>query len=232
MVKWHAAELAATAVEPKQYPRHDLPEVALVGRSNVGKSSLINRLLGRRLARTSNTPGRTQTLNFYAVDKRLCLVDLSGYGYARVPMRMRRRWQPMIEHYLTERPNLVGVIQVVDIRHPPTEDDKTMAAWLARRGLPAVAVATKADKIARGRRPQHVARMARELGLPVLAFSAATGEGRDDVIGVLKAMLLEARLAGEASGVSGATGGADGPDAAEGAGTDEGPGAPEAQRGG
>jgi len=197
VINWHIADLAATAVGPGQYPDHVLPEVALVGRSNVGKSSLVNKLVNRRLARTSNTPGRTQTLNFYAVDNRLCLVDLPGYGYARVSREVRGRWGPMIEHYLTARPNVIGVLQVVDIRHAPTADDKSMAAWLAERGMTAVGVATKADKISRGRRPRHVERMARELGLPVVAFSAATGDGREDVVHVLETMLLEARLRDE-----------------------------------
>lgn len=199
MINWHVAELLATAVDRKQYPRHDLPEVALVGRSNVGKSSLINRIIQRRLARTSNTPGRTQTLNFYGVNGRLCFVDLPGYGYARVPKSMRQRWGPMIEGYLSTRPNLIGVLQVVDIRHAPSEDDKAMAAWLVQHRLPAVGIATKADKISRGQRRQHVERMARELGLPVVTFSAASGDGRDAVIEVLQTMILEARLEAEAA---------------------------------
>lgn len=197
MINWRKAALLATVVKPEQYPEHDLPEVALVGRSNVGKSSLINHLIGSRLARTSNTPGRTQTINFYAIDEHICLVDLPGYGYAKVPQTLRRQWGPMIETYLTRRDNLVGVLQIVDIRHPPTADDVAMAAWLRTSGVPAVAVATKADKISRGRRPQHVQRMAKELGFPVTAFSAVSGDGRTDVIGILRTMLLEAGLVAE-----------------------------------
>lgn len=197
MINWRKATLLATVVKRVQYPPHDLPEVALVGRSNVGKSSLINHLIGSRLARTSNTPGRTQTINFYSIDDRICLVDLPGYGYAKVPQRLKRQWGPMIEGYLQGRGNLVGVLQIVDIRHPPSVDDKAMAAWLQDSGLPSVAVATKADKISRGRRPQHVQRIANDLRLPVTAFSATSGEGRDDVVSVLRTMLLEARLVAE-----------------------------------
>lgn len=203
MINWRVATLLATVVRPEQYPRHDLPEVALVGRSNVGKSSLINHLIGSRLARTSNTPGRTQTINFYGIDERICLVDLPGYGYAKVPQHVKRQWGPMIEGYLSGRPNLVGVLQIVDIRHPPTKDDKAMAAWLRESGFAAVAVATKADKISRGRRPQHVQRMAGELLFPVTAFSSVSGDGRSDVIAVLDNMLLEAGLVAELSDGSG-----------------------------
>lgn len=197
MINWRKATLLGTVVRPDQYPVHELPEIALVGRSNVGKSSLINSLIGSRLARTSNTPGRTQTINFYGVDERLCLVDLPGYGYAKVPQTVKRQWGPMIERYLTGRDNLVGVLQIIDIRHPPTADDEAMAEWLRQSGVPAVAVATKADKISRGRRPQHVQRAAQHLQFPVTAFSAVKGDGREDVISVLRTMLLEAGLLAE-----------------------------------
>ncbi|MBO8141787.1 MAG: YihA family ribosome biogenesis GTP-binding protein [Firmicutes bacterium] len=190
---WRRVRLIATAAKPEQFPRHRLPEVALAGRSNVGKSSLINQLVRSRLARTSNTPGRTQTLNFYAIDERLCLVDLPGYGYARMPERVRRRLGSLIEEYLASRENLVGVVQLVDIRHPPTDNDRAMAEWLAHYGKTAVAVATKADKIARGQRKARVEAVARELGMPALAFSAATGEGRDELIRVLRSMVDGAR---------------------------------------
>lgn len=223
MINWRKAALLATVVRPEQYPQHDLPEVALVGRSNVGKSSLINHLIGSRLARTSNTPGRTQTINFYGIDERVCLVDLPGYGYAKVPQHLKRQWGPMIETYLTKRANLVGVLQIVDIRHPPTADDKAMAEWLRQGGFAAVAVATKADKISRGRRPQHIQRMAGELQFPVTAFSSVKGDGRNDVIAVLHNMLLEAGLLAELADGAGADSSTDAPgepvDA--GAGTDD-----------
>ncbi|OUM98737.1 MAG: hypothetical protein BAA04_10100 [Firmicutes bacterium ZCTH02-B6] len=210
-MNWRRARLLATAVKPEQWPRHRLPEVALVGRSNVGKSSLINHLVNAPIARTSNTPGRTQTINFYSVDDRLCLVDLPGYGYAKVPERIRRQWAPMIETYLTSRENLVGIVQVVDMRHPPTADDQTMAQWLQERGLPAVAVATKADKLSRGHWRGRIESITKELGLPAISFSAVSGAGRDDVMRVLKTMLLEAHLEREVREEAGPPPGLPGP---------------------
>ncbi|HEY8418613.1 MAG TPA: ribosome biogenesis GTP-binding protein YihA/YsxC [Limnochordales bacterium] len=198
-INWSRARLAAVAVKPDQWPRHQLPEVALVGRSNVGKSSLINHLVKAPIARTSNTPGRTQTINFYVIDDRLCLVDLPGYGYAKVPERVKRQWAPMIEGYLHQRENLTGILQIVDMRHPPTDDDRSMAAWLRQRGLPAVVVATKADKVARGHWRGRVESIARDLDLPTIAFSAVSGAGRAELVQVVKAFLLEARLRAEAA---------------------------------
>ncbi|MBX6394709.1 MAG: YihA family ribosome biogenesis GTP-binding protein [Alicyclobacillaceae bacterium] len=137
------ASFVKAAVSPDQWPGEGLPEFAFVGRSNVGKSSLLNRLVMRKkLAHTSNTPGRTQTLNFYRVNHRLYLVDLPGYGYARVSRDTRRRWGMMIERYLLSREVLAGVVQVVDIRHPPTEDDQMMREWLQANGIPSLVVAT------------------------------------------------------------------------------------------
>jgi GTP-binding protein len=178
----HDAKFLTSVVNPQGYPAHDLPEVALVGRSNVGKSSLINTLVNRRkFARVSNQPGRTQTLNFYRVQN-ICLVDLPGYGYARVSAGTLRQWQAMIEGYLTERPNLVGIIQVVDVRHPPTADDRQMNEWLRAMDMPYVLVATKADKISRGRHLQHAKVIRETLGVDPILFSAQTKQGRDQVL--------------------------------------------------
>jgi len=179
---WQDAYLMVSAAAASQFPRHERAEIALAGRSNVGKSSLINRLAGRKnLARTSQTPGKTRTLNFYAIDERLCLVDLPGYGFARVPKSERMRWGKLIDEYLTTREQLVGVIQVVDVRHPPSELDVMMADWLRQRGLPAIVVATKADKIARGRWKGRADAIQRDLEMPVILFSAVTGEGAQAV---------------------------------------------------
>lgn len=155
--------------------------MALVGRSNVGKSSLINALLGRRaLARTSRTPGKTRTLNVFDVDGRFYLVDLPGYGYARVSLTERRQLQQLLQRYLAERPRLAGVVWLLDIRHPPSRDDLAMGEQLAARGVPVLAALTKADKISRARRGEHVAVLQDALGLgddQVVVTSTTAKEG-------------------------------------------------------
>ncbi len=182
------ARFLLSAVDPSQFPRHRLPEVALVGRSNVGKSSLINALAGQRLARAAARPGRTRTLNFYEFDGRLCLVDLPGYGYAEAPQAERARWEAMIQGYLTGRENLRGAVLVLDARHAPTESDLLAATYLSEQGLSLLAVATKADKLGRSEQLRRQAEMARAMGQPVLLFSARTGEGRDSLVRALLAL--------------------------------------------
>jgi GTP-binding protein len=151
----------------------------------VGKSSLINTLVNRRkFARTSTQPGRTQTINFYQVDS-LCLVDLPGYGFAKVPAAVRSAWRPMIEGYLTGRPNLVGVLHLVDVRHEPTKDDLVMGTWLSTMGVPSVLIATKVDKISRGQYQKHVKMIKNALGKEPVLFSAQTKEGREDILQVI-----------------------------------------------
>lgn len=182
----HNSKFLTSAVNVQGYPEHDLKEIALVGRSNVGKSSLINTVVNRKkFARTSNQPGRTQTINFYQVDY-LCLVDLPGYGFAKVPAELRHQWGSMIEDYLVERPNLVGVLHLVDFRHKPTADDVLMANWLREMDMPHILVATKADKISRGQYQKH-AKIIRESlqGEPIL-FSAQTRQGRDEILTLIK----------------------------------------------
>jgi len=190
----HAAELLQVAGRADQFPRDGRPEVAFAGRSNVGKSSLINRLLGRRsLARTSATPGRTQTINFYAVDDARLFVDLPGYGYAKVPRSVQEAWWALVEEYVTTRGPLRGVIHLTDARHPPTELDRELGTFLASVGLPWVTVLTKADKVPRGRRAASLAaaRQVLELDGPDAAifFSAETGEGAAALWQRIEAML-------------------------------------------
>ena len=180
------AGIFALAVKPEQYPAGGLPEIALVGRSNVGKSSLINAFLGRKnLARTSSTPGKTQTLNFYGVNGEWFFVDLPGYGYAKVSKEDRARWGRFIETYLTRRKELAGIIQLVDLRHPPMESDGTMMAWLLHHRFPVLVAATKADKLPRGRLPGQVKQVRDGLSLPgdtpVIAFSAVSGLGKEEL---------------------------------------------------
>ncbi|MFT8458628.1 MAG: ribosome biogenesis GTP-binding protein YihA/YsxC [Liquorilactobacillus ghanensis] len=152
-MKTHQIELQISAVGPAQYPGDQLPEIALVGRSNVGKSSLVNSLVGRKgFARTSNQPGKTQTLNFYTIDQKWRLIDVPGYGYAKVSKKQRADWGKMIENYLTQRENLRGVISLIDGRHQPMELDKQMVEFLRYYQLPVLVVATKTDKVPRNRR--------------------------------------------------------------------------------
>ncbi len=181
-MKVTSAEFAGSATGPRDFPRDRRPEIAFAGRSNVGKSSLLNRLLGRRrLARVSGTPGRTQTINFYRVNGAFYFVDLPGYGYAKVPERIRRSWAPMVEGYLRGRDVLRAVIMIVDARHPPTPLDQEMRAWLDATRTPHLAVLTKVDKVNRGARRRSREITAAALGITdpedVLLFSAVTGEG-------------------------------------------------------
>jgi GTP-binding protein len=151
-VKILRADFAGASHVPGQYPPPTLPEVAFAGRSNVGKSSLLNRLLHRRsLARTSRTPGRTQAIHFYRVNDRFLFVDLPGYGYARAPEALRRAWRPLVEGYLEGRASLRAVVVIVDIRHDPAEGDVELLDYLAHHAIPAVLVLAKADKLPRGR---------------------------------------------------------------------------------
>jgi GTP-binding protein len=169
---------AATAAE---FPPIDLPEVAVVGRSNVGKSSLINALLGQDLARTSRTPGRTRLINWFELDgtPRFHLVDLPGYGYAEVHRDMRAGWRPLIEAYLTGRTTLAGVVLLIDIRRGAEDEELDFVPWLQARGIPIVVVLTKADKLAKSKRAPEVAKAKRALALKrePLLVSTLDGEG-------------------------------------------------------
>lgn len=188
------AEFTGSAVKPAQYPADGLPEIAMAGRSNVGKSSLINRFLGRRnLARTGNTPGKTQTINFYYINEAWYFVDLPGYGYAKVSHAVKAQWGTMMETYFKNRANLLAVIQIVDIRHKPSQDDAAMQEWLRQTGIPVLVVATKADKVARGKWPQQLNIIAQALNIDdwhlILPFSAETGVGLEELHGAVEEIL-------------------------------------------
>lgn len=174
-IKW--SEHLTTAVSPDGYPLSELPEIAMVGRSNVGKSSLINLLTGRKsLARVGNTPGKTRVINFYNVEDKLILVDLPGYGYAKVSEAEKNRWGKIIETYLNTRKQLSAMIMLADIRHKPTQQDIVMYQWICSMGKPHVIVATKADKIAKAHYDKHIAQIRLTLGLvpeiPVIPISS------------------------------------------------------------
>lgn len=166
-------------------PEPSLPEVAFAGRSNVGKSSLINRLVNRKkLARVSNTPGRTREINFFRVNDDFILVDLPGYGYARVSKEARAAWRPLIEDYLRGSPQLRGIVQLLDARHDPTRDDLQMLEFLADIGVPTILVATKTDKLPRASVSTRVRELAGAAGVEedqVIPFSAVTGVGRAEL---------------------------------------------------
>ncbi len=185
MTPRHSASLVASVGPRDSFPRIGLPEIALAGRSNVGKSSLINCLVGRRrLAPISSTPGKTRTIRFYAVNESLTLVDLPGYGYAKVARSLRQAWKRLVERYFAARPALVAALHVVDIRHPGLKNDVLLWDWLATVGVDKLVVATKADKVSRGERARLSAAIRDSLNLEkdgVVVFSAATGEGKDDL---------------------------------------------------
>ncbi|MDN4494523.1 ribosome biogenesis GTP-binding protein YihA/YsxC [Ureibacillus aquaedulcis] len=181
-MKVHNVEMVISAVKPEQYPEDGLPEFALAGRSNVGKSSFINKMIGRKaLARISSKPGKTQTLNFYKIEEQLFFVDVPGYGYAKVSKTEREAWGKMIERYITARSVLRAVVLIIDLRHPPTNDDVMMYDFLKYYNIPAIIIATKADKIKKGKWDQHkkVVRDTLEMDKndPLIVFSSETGLG-------------------------------------------------------
>ena len=178
------AEIAHTAVASHQFPADGLPEIVFAGKSNVGKSSLINAVLGRKsLARTSGTPGKTRTINFYRVEKKIYFVDLPGYGYAKVSKTEKAKWGQMVEGYLKERKELKRVLMLVDIRHEPSPNDIQLYEWFMYFGLPTTVVATKSDKLNKGQVDKHTAIIRRSLKLEdgPLPFSSKTKSGRAEL---------------------------------------------------
>jgi GTP-binding protein len=183
-MKVKSAKFVKSATSPEHYPRDGRPEIAFMGRSNVGKSSLINSLLGvKGLARTSNTPGRTQLINFFLINDAFYFVDLPGYGYARVPTDVKKLWGPMIEKYLATRPNLMLSILITDSRHEPTQLDLLMRDWLEQRGRPFIIVATKSDKLSSNQLRANLNRASAVFGKEkeIIAYSAVTRRGADRI---------------------------------------------------
>ena len=189
-MKITSAEFTLSAVKESQYPKDNLPEIALIGRSNVGKSSLINKLINRKkLAKTSSTPGKTRTINFYKINNSFYFVDLPGYGYAKVPMRERKEWQRFIEEYFETRETLKGAFIILDIRRDPTENEQVIYDWLERLNLPAVTILTKADKFSKTKAEAQAADIKESLGRGgVTIFSATSGDGKSDILKITAAL--------------------------------------------
>ena len=177
-----SSEFVTSAVKPEQYPAPEHPEVAFAGRSNVGKSSLINKLINRRsLVKTSSTPGRTQLINFFLVNEALSLVDLPGYGYARVPVAVKKQWGPMVEAYIANRTNLKAVVLLMDIRRTPKTEEFNLIEWLHHHQVPTILVLTKADKLSKTQQRRQSRLAAEILGIEAadfVLFSAKSGLGK------------------------------------------------------
>jgi len=189
-----SAEFVTSAVKPSQYPPAALPEIAFAGRSNVGKSSLINTLVNRkRLVKTSSTPGRTQLVNFFNINEEFSFVDIPGYGYAKVPASVKKKWGPMIETYITTRKTLKGVVLIMDIRRIPRLEEMNMLDWLNHHDIPSVPVLTKSDKLSKTRQQKQLREIANTLSADkdnLILFSAKSRQGKDEVWGAVKKLIL------------------------------------------
>lgn len=187
------ADFVTSAVKPSQYPEAELPEIAFAGRSNVGKSSLINCLVNRRhLVKTSSTPGRTQLVNFFDVNSQFTFVDLPGYGYAKVPAHIRKTWGPMIETYLSTRETLKGVVVLLDMRRKPGQEEQDLMEWLGYHEVPAVIVLTKADKFSKTKRKNQVKKITEELGIEeesLIQFSSKTRLGKEKLWAIIEGLI-------------------------------------------
>ncbi len=190
-----SAEFVISATRPGNYPPEDLPEIAFAGRSNVGKSTLINKLVNRKhLVKTSSTPGRTQLLNFFNINESFVFVDLPGYGYAKVPERVKKDWGQMIETFLTTRSTLKGVVLILDIRRNPGEEERNFISWLHQQEIPAVLILTKADKLSKTKQKKQVQIIEKALSVnpeELICFSAKTRQGLDNVWAAIEYCLVE-----------------------------------------
>ncbi len=191
-----SAELETVCGITSKLPDNELPEIAFAGKSNVGKSSLINGLLNRKsLARTSSSPGKTQTINFYNINKELYFVDLPGYGYAKVSMEIRNKWGKMIEKYLNTSKQLKTVFLLIDIRHAPGENDITMYDWIVANGYRPVIIATKLDKIKRSQKDKCIKIIKEKLKLTadtkIIPFSAVSKQGKEDIWNLIQSTIAD-----------------------------------------
>ena len=188
-----SAQFVKSAVEPSQYPPAVLPEIAFTGRSNVGKSSLINTLVNRKhLVKTSSTPGRTQLINFFIVNRAFSFVDLPGFGYAKVPAAVRRSWGPMVETYLSTRKTLKGVVLIMDLRRIPGIQELNFIEWLRVQAIPEILVLTKSDKLSKNKQITQKKSIAEALGVPKeqpILFSAKSRMGKDDLWQVIEQLI-------------------------------------------
>ena len=201
-INFNNINLIISAVKKAQYPDTGLTEVALSGRSNVGKSTFINSMIGRKnMARTSQQPGKTQTLNFYNIDEQLIFVDVPGYGYAKVSKVQREKFGKMIEEYITQRENLKLVIQLVDLRHQPTEDDVLMYNYLKHFDIPTLVICTKEDKIAKGKVQKHIKRIKDKLELEsgdnIISYSSIKNSKQQEIWNFIETTIKKCRYFGK-----------------------------------
>lgn len=187
-----SCDFVGSFYSPQQVPSDPRPQIAFAGRSNVGKSSLLNRLVGRKkIAKVSAAPGKTRSLNFYLINNRFYFVDLPGYGYAKVSKQMRAEWSRLIEGYLNHDPRLIGLVLLLDTRREPTPEDHQLIEWLAAREVPAMVAVTKADKLNRDQTNRKVVAVERAFGAPAIPFSAVTGVGKNELTGAIFELVNE-----------------------------------------
>lgn len=192
--KQTTAEFVGSFMDLGSLPRDHRPQIAVAGRSNVGKSSLLNRLVGqKKLAKVSGTPGKTRALNFFLINDKYYLVDLPGYGYAKVSKSIKDQWGKLIEQYLNEESRVAGMVFLLDCRREPAEEDLQLLSWLSDRSLPVMVAVTKADKLGRDKLTRKMRQIENELGLPSIAFSAVTGLGKDQLMGAIRHLAASAR---------------------------------------
>ena len=179
-------EFIKSAVKPSQYPEYDYPEIAFAGRSNVGKSSLINTLIQRKnMVKTSSKPGCTQLINFFLVNEELSFVDLPGYGYAKVSKKIRSQWQPMVNLYLSQRQSLLGLVLLIDIRRDPGKEELDMVDWLESHKMPYLVILTKSDKLSKTKQQKRLLSICSQMNREknsVILFSAKTKKGRETIL--------------------------------------------------